>query len=394
MRQLLDTMDRANKIGEVGDRLSQFWPKYTTYGYLGSGVYGFVYAVHDTEDGQKYAMKVIQSKNLVPDIVREIAAYKKLQTCNQHRNIVRFMGCDFRDNLTMLKLELCDGFTLEKYIHSKTWLTKRPNLCEKIYKNIKSIVDQLIDVVDYLHYCQIAHRDLKPGNIYIVDDDTCTVKLFDFGLAYVEPTMNGPEKVVTTWWRAPELLCTNDSCCHLKPNYFKTDLWSLGVIIVESYNVRGCLYAGCNEENEMMEKTIELFGVPSNTILRQCFISHVGEEYKQFKQNTPVNVGQFTEVVAKLLKYNPDERKLPCSRKGFYYNVSRPRSMFIEKLYESCPNEPLCNIRMLTDTYWNCECYDYITNFETLKVAMENDFFDSWFRSQHRPRVKKRCYCF
>lgn len=33
-------------------------------------------------------------------------------------------------------------------------------------------------------YCQsVAHRDIKPANIMIIDDDSYTVKIVDFGLA-------------------------------------------------------------------------------------------------------------------------------------------------------------------------------------------------------------------
>lgn len=61
--------------------------------------------------------------------------------------------------------------------------------------------------VKYLHDNKIVHRDLKCANILL--NNKGLVSLADFGLARTIQTVNNPKytyRVVTLWYRAPELL--------------------------------------------------------------------------------------------------------------------------------------------------------------------------------------------
>ena len=83
----------------------------------------------------------------------------------------------------------------------------------------------------YLHSKNIIHRDIKGANILISKDGI--VKLADFGLARILYPNNRNYKytnrVVTLWYRAPELLLGTQS-------YNDTvDMWSMGCVFAEMF---------------------------------------------------------------------------------------------------------------------------------------------------------------
>ena len=98
---------------------------------------------------------------------------------------------------------------------------------------VRSIVLQLLRVLDHLHGLGIVHRDLKTSNLLLRDDHV--LGLADFGLSRTLPeaaeqSKGAPDltnKVITLWYRPPELLLGSVQYAGA------VDMWSVGCVMLE-----------------------------------------------------------------------------------------------------------------------------------------------------------------
>lgn len=102
-------------------------------------------------------------------------------------------------------------------------------------------MEQLLCGLEHCHERGILHRDIKGSNLLI--DKNGILKIGDFGLAnFYETKTKRPltSRVVTLWYRAPELLLGST-------NYsVGIDLWSVGCLLAEMFIGRPIL-PGRNE---------------------------------------------------------------------------------------------------------------------------------------------------
>ncbi|KAI5632857.1 immunoglobulin i-set domain-containing protein [Phthorimaea operculella] len=102
-----------------------------------------------------------------------------------------------------------------------TYLSSRHDYSEQM---VSTIVTQILDALQYLHWRGYCHLDLQPDNVVMASVRSIQVKLVDFGSAH-KVTKLGTivPQVGDLDYKAPEIV--ND-----EPAFPQTDIWSLGVL--------------------------------------------------------------------------------------------------------------------------------------------------------------------
>lgn len=114
---------------------------------------------------------------------------------------------------------------------------------------------QLLAGLTALHRTHLLHRDLKPDNILI--DARGVLKVADFGHATRFPGVGEGmhHRVVTIWYRAPELLL---GARRYGP---AIDVWAAGCILAEIL-LRRPLFPGDGSEEDQLAQIARLLGTP------------------------------------------------------------------------------------------------------------------------------------
>lgn len=151
--------------------------RYEVISVLGDGGMGTVYKVRQIDANRILALKLLHSiiandEESVKRFRREAKALARLN----HTNIVNFLHFGFLDDgAPFAALEFLDGKDLSSVLKSEVHLS--------INRTLK-IMRQVLQALSCLHAEGVIHRDLKPGNIILLEEPEADfVKLVDFGLA-------------------------------------------------------------------------------------------------------------------------------------------------------------------------------------------------------------------
>jgi serine/threonine protein kinase len=98
-------------------------------------------------------------------------------------------------------------------------------------EEVEAILNQLSEVIHYLHSRHVLHRDIKPGNIFVLQESPLQVALADFGIARLgayQTMLTG--SIGTVAYSSPEAVTGIQSEA--------ADYWSLGTVLLEALTGR------------------------------------------------------------------------------------------------------------------------------------------------------------
>jgi Tol biopolymer transport system component/tRNA A-37 threonylcarbamoyl transferase component Bud32 len=139
---------------------------------IGEGGMGVVYLAFDTKLERRVAVKVLRLEALGdPDRRRRFVLEARAASALNHPNIVTIHDIAEERSLAYIVMEYVEGRTLTACIGKAPLPAKR----------VLHLALQVSDALARAHAAGIVHRDIKPDNIIVSDDDR--LKVLDFGLA-------------------------------------------------------------------------------------------------------------------------------------------------------------------------------------------------------------------
>ena len=197
-----------------------------------------VFKVEYIATGQIFALKEVEAKNL--DKLNE---YKEeavqLSKAQHHPNVMQSYGYYFYETShNSYKLGI-----ISEYIHRNLNLEVVYRIREKQHlywseDKLLKIAYNLIDTFAYLEHIGICHRDIKPTNLFLLED--YQIKVIDFGESIENyddedeenqmATIRGtPQYLSPILWEAHVILKAKEA----EHNMFKSDVFSAGLVLYQ-----------------------------------------------------------------------------------------------------------------------------------------------------------------
>ncbi|CAL0300679.1 unnamed protein product [Lupinus luteus] len=236
---------------------------------VGQGTYSNVYKALDRDTGEIVALKKVKFNTSKPGSIkfmaREIMTLQRLD----HPNVVKLKG------LATSRMKYSIYLVFDFMQTDLARIIARPG--ERLTEpQVKCYMHQLLSGLQHCHDRGILHRDIKGSNLLI--DKNGMLKIADFGLAnYYNPNQNQAltSRVVTLWYRAPELLLgATDYGVGI-------DLWSAGCLLAEMFT--GFPIMPARTEVEQLHKIFRLCGTPSEEYWKKLNLSTTFRPPKSYR---------------------------------------------------------------------------------------------------------------
>ncbi|MDQ3066307.1 MAG: serine/threonine protein kinase, partial [Actinomycetota bacterium] len=184
---------------------------------LGSGGSGSVWLARDEHNGLDVALKIVPREGKAAlRAEREAEAASRLR----HERCLRAYGFGSDSGHVYIAYEYVAGRTLRDAMRSG----------ELRDGQMIEAAAQILDGLAHAHTRGIVHRDVKPSNVLLAEEEGISVRLLDFGLAQFDETetLTAVGDVPGTLaYISPERLRGDEACS-------ASDVWAVGVLLWEA----------------------------------------------------------------------------------------------------------------------------------------------------------------
>ena len=252
--------------------------RYKILRVIGRGAMGIVYEAIDPDIDRVVAIKTINLTLSPEEMVQYEARFKqeiKAAGRLNHPNIVTIYDVGKTDNFAYMAMEFINGCELKDLLKSGNALPIDVAL---------DIVAQAADGLAFAHSRDIIHRDVKPANIMLLEnEDGLVAKITDFGIARmpasVVKTMTGMVMGSPRYMSPEQVVGRNLSA--------RSDIFSLGVVLYEA--LTGLAPFEADSISSIMYQTVHAVEQPPSNL-------------------NPKLDPELDAIVAKALAKSPDDR--------------------------------------------------------------------------------------
>lgn len=275
--QILIPQDKLDLL--VGITLED---RYYVLSLLGKGGMSLVYKAKDLKTGEVVAVKCLRTQVLGDEMVvkrfkREADVLNRLN----HPRIVTFYGYGTnRRGQPYFVMDYLVGTSLGEILRTQGRLE---------LGRFQDVFVQVAAAIGHAHKHDAVHRDIKPGNIMLVERGGTAdyVKIVDFGIAKVT---EGTQKLtrVGEVWGSP-IYMSPEQCMGSTNIDARTDIYSLGVVMYEALTGE-VPFLGRNYADTMMKQ-----------------ISEPPPPFKKANPNIEIPV-ELEQIVFRAIQKKPEER--------------------------------------------------------------------------------------
>ena len=280
-------------LPNMRDVLGKYYDNYRDIFFYEKTNIGYIYQGENKQNGKQVCLKVIDKKQLelgdydflIEQLNREETITK---LCNSE-NTINFYQKMENKNYIIYELEYI-GKSISQYLRT-----------EDINNTLfKEIVIGLANALKTIHSKGVMHRDIRPDNIYINDEnDKIIIKIGDFGSSIFIKD-NTSESIDANLYTAPEIVknLEYDEKC---------DLWSLGITLYEIFF--GYLPYG---HEFTANKIINAFYSPEQFIYPKSKIPNLDILFKRLLTIEPENRMPFDEFFDYVLSKDFMKKDIIC----------------------------------------------------------------------------------